>query len=81
MRNAFAIGIKYSASQKISRRALSEGHAPLFYQELTYLGFDVKTKEHQFDFEGETKWFDDDCINNGKSEDNSMVFGRLTDES
>lgn len=75
MKNLFSIGAKYNASQNISRLLLSTGHTPLFYSGLIYEGFDAKTNEHFFDYEGERKWFDDDLINTGKSEDNSMIFG------
>ncbi len=78
MHNSFTVGARYNASQNISRAALSKGHVPLFYQGLTYQGFNIETKEHLFEYEGEKKWFDDEFINNGKSEDNSMVFGEIT---
>jgi hypothetical protein len=77
MKNSFKLGAEYSASQNISRLSLSNNNIPLFYEGLIYLGFDSKTSEHIFEYEGETKWFDDDFINNGKSEDNSMVFGEI----
>lgn len=77
MKNLFTVGAKYNASQNISRLSLSNGNTPLFYQGLIYLSFDSETSEHLFKYEGETKWFDDDFINNGKSEDNSMVFSEI----
>ena len=77
MKNLFDIGAKYNASQNISRLALSNGHTPLFYQGLVYINFNLETSEHMFEYEGELKWFDDDYINNGKSEDNSMIFAEI----
>ena len=77
MVNIFIVGAKYNASQNISKKFLSEGHVPLFYQGLIYIKFDPIHFEHQFEYEGETKWFDDDFINNGKSGDNSMVFAEV----
>ena len=80
MKNSFNVGAKYNAAQNISRLALANNHAPLFYQGLVYQGFEKMENgliEHVFDYEGETKWFDDDTINNGQSEDNSMVFGEM----
>lgn len=72
--NTFEVGQTYNAAQKISRFALSNGHAPLYYSGLIYIGYDTETKEHMFDYEGETKWFDDEFINNKYSEDNSMTI-------
>jgi hypothetical protein len=74
MKNTFFLETKYVASQNISRLALQKGYVPLFYQGLIYKGFDAETSEHIFNYEGKTLWFDDDFINNGKSEDNSMIF-------
>lgn len=76
MTNSFTVGAKYNASQNLSRLALSKGCVPVFYQGLIYISFDAETSEHLFIYEGEPKWFDDQFINNGKSEDNSMVFGK-----
>lgn len=77
MENRFTVGRKYNASQNISRLALGNGNVPLFYQGLIYQGFDGQSGEHCFSYEGELKYFDDEFINNGRSEDNSMVFGEI----
>ena len=77
MINLFTLGAKYNASQNISRLSLSNGNTPLFFQGLIYLSFDSETSEHLFEYEGETKWFDDYFINNGKVEDNSMIFAEI----
>ena len=81
MKNSFIIGAKYNASQNISRLSLAKGNVPLFYQGLVYKGFDPETSEHLFEYQNETKWFDDDFINNGKVEDNSMIFSESESES
>lgn len=72
----FIVGQFYNCSQNISRLALTKGHTPLFYSGLKYLGFEKVNGviEHQFEYEGESKFFDDENINTGKSEDNSLVF-------
>ena len=80
MKNLFNVGAKYNAAQNISRLALANNHAPLFYKGLVYEGFEKDGNgliEHVFTYEGEKKWFDDDSINTGQSEDNSMVFGQI----
>lgn len=81
MANTFTIGSKYNASQNTSQLSLGNGNTPLFYQGLTYQGFDADTNEHCFDYEGELKWFDDEFINNGRSEDNSMIFAEIPTKS
>lgn len=72
----FIVGNFYSCAQNISRLALSKGHAPIYYVGLKYLGFEKVNGliEHQFEYEGDSKFFDDENINTGKSEDNSLVF-------
>lgn len=77
MKNQFTIGATYNAAQNISRLSLSNGNTPLFYQGLVYVGFDSATFEHEFTYNGESKWFDDDFVNNGKSEDNSMIIAEV----
>ena len=73
-KNSFIIGAKYNASQNISRLALGNGHTPLFYEGLVYQGYNDETNDYIFDYNGVTKWFDVDFVNNGKAEDNSIVI-------
>lgn len=76
MNNTFKIGATYSAYQKISRLAIANGHSPLQYDNLVYVGFyncgDII--KHEFKHNGVFVWFEDGLVNNDKSEDNSMTI-------
>ena len=77
MKNTFNPDSRYAAAQNISRLALGNGHAPLYYENLIYIVSDYTTNEHCFSYNGEAKWFDDDNINTGNSEDNSLIIAEL----
>lgn len=76
MNNTFKTGATYSAYQKISRLAIANGHSPLQYDNLVYVGFyncgDII--KHEFKHNGVFVWFEDGLVNNDKSEDNSMTI-------
>ena len=74
MKNKFERFERYNAAQNISIESLGVGHAPLYYKGLVYIEFNNDSKEHLFMYNGEPKWFDDDFVNNGKSQDNSMLI-------
>jgi hypothetical protein len=77
MKNTFEIGKTYQAVQKMSRLALAKGHCPLYYDKLVYVGFEHidGVIEHSFTYEGELRRFDDEFVNNNRSEDNSITIG------
>lgn len=75
--NTFIPGQSYNAMQTMAHGALANGHCPLHYTGLIYVG--VKTDEHgvtehEFMFEGESRHFDDGFVNTGTSFDNTVII-------
>lgn len=82
-KNKFEVGVKYSASQNLSRLALENGIKPTYFDSIIYVKskIDMDTIEHEFkNKEGVKIYLDDNFINNGKTEDNSLIVAKLKNQ-
>ncbi len=77
MNNQFSTECIYNAMQTMAPSALANNHCPIHYTGLKYIQTHKDENgviEHEFDYEGEPRFFDDAFTNNGKSFDNSMII-------
>ena len=76
MRNTFTPGAIYNAMQTLAPSALAKNHCPLHYIGLVFVSshIDNGVTEHEFYYEGESRFFDDGFTNSGKSFDNSIII-------
>lgn len=77
MKNVFISGEAYNAAQKINPMSLANNNTPLFYNGLVFVATSKDENgfiEHEFIYEGESRYFDDDFVNNDKPCDNSMII-------